>query len=508
MIATLMPVLGAFTYYRSLKVAALNEKISDVKLLKTKALGELVFKFRDIRLQIRTVPVRGMSWEKVDTYLENTKKAVTIFLEAKKTYKLQIENNEELKNFQTFDSSSNEFLEFGGKLIALSSAHDQAKIDEVAALVREVCPVKAEKVESAIATLINQQTIEANALVSAAHKAESETKLVIILGSIFGFLLAISLGYIVSRSISRELQKLADQLLNSSKVVTGAAQQVSANGNTLSSSATEQAAALQETVSAIEEISSMISRNSDNASESKQSAVSSLAFAEQGKNLVGELIIEVQEIQKSTIALSDSVEVGNQEMTKIVNVINEIESKTKVINEIVFQTKLLSFNASVEAARAGEAGKGFAVVAEEVGNLAAMSGKAAKEISDLLTSSVQIVQMIVTSSKERVEKQSNESKVRVDNGIKIGKRCSESLVEICEGARKVGDMVTEIATASHEQATGVSEVSRAMNQMDQVTQANATVSSSSAESAEELSEEAKQMKSLVDQLYLTIKGSL
>jgi methyl-accepting chemotaxis protein len=77
----------------------------------------------------------------------------------------------------------------------------------------------------------------------------------------------------------------------------------------------------------------------------------------------------------------NQINYSNEQMSEIVKVIQEIETKTKVINDIVFQTKLLSFNASVEAARAGEQGKGFAVVAEEVGNLAQMSGNAAKEIS-------------------------------------------------------------------------------------------------------------------------------
>jgi methyl-accepting chemotaxis protein len=86
---------------------------------------------------------------------------------------------------------------------------------------------------------------------------------------------------------------------------------------------------------------------------------------------------------------------SNDEISSIVKVIAEIGDKTKVINDIVFQTKLLSFNASVEAARAGEQGKGFAVVAEEVGNLATMSGKAAEEISSMLGDSMGKVELIV-----------------------------------------------------------------------------------------------------------------
>lgn len=77
------------------------------------------------------------------------------------------------------------------------------------------------------------------------------------------------------------------------------------------------------------------------------------------------------------------MKISNKKITEITKVISEVAAKTQVINEIVFKTKLLSFNASVEAARAGDQGRGFSVVAEEVGNLAKMSGDAAKEISNI-----------------------------------------------------------------------------------------------------------------------------
>jgi methyl-accepting chemotaxis protein len=284
------------------------------------------------------------------------------------------------------------------------------------------------------------------------------------------------------------------------------ANQIAENGNTLSTATSEQAAALQQTVSALEEISSMIDKNASNADQSKESAVSSLASAEKGKTLSRELAQEIQEIQKSTMNLVQAAEESSLEITKIANVINDIESKTKVINDIVFQTKLLSFNASVEAARAGEAGKGFAVVAEEVGNLAAMSGNSAKEISSLLARSIQVVQDIVKSTQERVEQQSQESKRRMVRAIEIEKQNEQAIIQIVDGAQNVEKMVTEIAVACLEQSKGVAEVSKAMNQVDKVTHENAKTSHSAAHSSQELSAQAIRVKYLVDRLNFSIKG--
>lgn len=507
LIGTIVPALGFFIYVKSKQVKELNRRISDVKLAKTRELGELVFKFRSIRIQVRTIPVSGMSSQMIDHYSDLTKEAVGAFLEAKKKYASDIETEQERKLFLEFDKHWSEFLEFGQQILALAATHEQKDLVELARQIREVCPVKAAKVENAISDLINQQTKEVESLVAEAHELESQSILAILFGSAAGFTIALVLGALVSRAISKKLTLLADHLTQSSNQVSVAASSVSANGNKLASASTEQAAALQETVSAIEEISSMIAKNTENAKLSQTTASSSLTTAHAGHKLVEQLVHEVEEIERSTFELVDSVDQGNQEIGHIVSMISVIEQKTKIINDIVFQTKLLSFNASVEAARAGESGKGFAVVAEEVGNLAQTSGNAAKEIGDLLTSSIQRVQEIVAKSRESSSKQASTSKERVKRGLEVAKGCGESLSKILEEVKKVEHMAHEIATASQEQATGVSEVTKAMRQLDQVTQENASVSTSSAGSSEQLNRLAEKMKTLVDELYSTVQGS-
>ncbi len=178
----------------------------------------------------------------------------------------------------------------------------------------------------------------------------------------------------------------------------------------------------------------------------------------------------------------------------------------KVINDIVFQTKLLSFNASVEAARAGDAGKGFAVVAEEVGNLARMSGKAAEEISKLLAHSTKEVEEIISSTTAKLDESFRGAKVKVDHGVEVAQRCSEVLASIVENVNSVSQTVGEISSASREQASGVAEINKAMAEMDKVTNDNAASAAASVNIADQLAAQATELKVIIDGLQRSVSG--
>jgi methyl-accepting chemotaxis protein len=200
------------------------------------------------------------------------------------------------------------------------------------------------------------------------------------------------------------------------------------------------------------------------------------------------------------------IEESNREMSEIIKVITEIGNKTKVINDIVFQTKLLSFNASVEAARAGEHGKGFAVVAEEVGNLAQMSGDAAKEITSMLDGSIQRVGQIVSGTQSKVERLIATGREKVELGTRRANSCGEVLAEFVSRTGLVNQMVQEIAKASQEQSQGVAEITRALNELEQVSQQNAHTSVQCSGSAEDLKRQAGRLKQIVSLLTETVQG--
>ncbi len=320
------------------------------------------------------------------------------------------------------------------------------------------------------------------------------------------FILSLVVGYFYSLKISTQLTRVADHLAAGSGQLSQASNQISASSDAISNAATEQAAAIQQTAAAIEEVSAMVRKSSENAKLSRESSAESASSSEEGYQSVQKMITAVSEIKDGNERIMNQVTDGNKRIGDIVRVIGEIAEKTKVINDIVFQTKLLSFNASVEAARAGEHGKGFAVVAEEVGNLAQMSGNAAKEISQMLESSMTKVRTIVEETAKSVEHLVADAKVKVDQGKSVSEDCGHSLEKITESVRSVDSMVQEIAQAATEQSQGINEINKAVTELDQTTQMNAAIARETAVAAETLKRQSREVNLVFDELYTLING--
>jgi methyl-accepting chemotaxis protein len=382
------------------------------------------------------------------------------------------------------DDTLKKVIEFAKRTLELSRTNDVEalkKRDEFALTYDTVRVPYREAMER----LRSFQEKEAEKWATAAdQEATTATFLVLTLVGV-GVVASFLLGLFISNSITATMLRVSDQLSSGADEVTAAASEISSTSEQLSSSATEQASSLQETASSIEEMSSMIKQNSDNANRSSETARAGQESADKGKQVIVEMLEAM-----------NSIDSANKEISEVVKVIGQIGNKTKVIDDIVFKTQLLSFNASVEAARAGEHGKGFAVVAEEVGNLAQMSGNAAREISDMLEQSLERVERMISTSKQKVEV-----------GIQVGKRCGDVLDELVGSVGEVNTMAGEIANACQEQSRGINEITRAMSQLDQVTQQNASASQQSASAAEELSQQAETLRASVMELLHLINGT-
>jgi methyl-accepting chemotaxis protein len=259
-------------------------------------------------------------------------------------------------------------------------------------------------------------------------------------------------------------------------------------------------------VASLTEISATVQKASENAVRSAKLVRGSEEVANEGKGAVQSVIRAIDEIHQSNQALSVQVENSNEKIAGITKVILAIADKTKVINDIVFQTKLLSFNASVEAARAGEHGKGFAVVAEEVGNLAEMSGKSAQEIATMLQDSIKTVEAIVQETRGTVSHMIDNGKQKVSSSVEVANRCGQVLDQIVTNTSELSHAMEELVSASREQSQGISSISSAMSQLDEVTHVNQSTAEETSKMANQLTGQAENVMGMVHSLEVEIMG--
>jgi methyl-accepting chemotaxis protein len=204
----------------------------------------------------------------------------------------------------------------------------------------------------------------------------------------------------------------------------------------------------------MEELTATVKQNADNARQASGLAHNASEIATRGNDVVSRVIGTMGEINDSSRQIADII---------------------GVIEGIAFQTNILALNAAVEAARAGEQGRGFAVVAGEVRSLAQRSGTAAKEIKQLIGASVE----------------------RVHNGSTLVQQAGTTMGEILQAVQRVTDIMGEIAAASEEQSSGISQVGRAVTQMDEVTQQNAALVEQAAAAAASLQDQAGRLRDTV-----------
>ncbi len=204
----------------------------------------------------------------------------------------------------------------------------------------------------------------------------------------------------------------------------------------------------------MEELTQTVKRNADNAREANGLAGSARQHAEKGGSVVSNAIGAMGAINEASKRIADII---------------------GVIDDIAFQTNLLALNAAVEAARAGEQGRGFAVVASEVRNLAQRSAGAAKEIKGLIKDSVG----------------------RVEEGSRLVNDSGATLEQIVTAAKKVSDIVAEIAAASAEQSAGIEKVTESVQQMDIAVQQNSALVEETSAASDMMDEQTRSMSALV-----------
>ncbi|MET0330225.1 MAG: methyl-accepting chemotaxis protein [Dyella sp.] len=234
------------------------------------------------------------------------------------------------------------------------------------------------------------------------------------------------------KSMQEQLRRTIETIRYSVNTIASATGQIAAGNQDLSRRTEEQVSSLEETAASMEELAATVTQNADNARHADLLAKQAVGVVGEGSMAISQVVETMQGIQTSSDHIADIV---------------------GIIEGIAFQTNILALNAAVEAARAGEHGRGFAVVATEVRSLAQRSATASKEIKGLVEESLE----------------------RVRTSAGYVENANAKMQAIMQAITRVTDIMGEIAASSHEQSSGIGQVSLAVTQMDAIAQQNAAL---------------------------------
>jgi len=452
------------------EVNNVNNKLTSVFKVRLPSIDNLVQADRDFQQSLvaeRTLLLSQLSEEQKKIQAKDYFKNAAQVEERFNVYKELATTKEEQSLISEFEKELTNWKKKSNSLLNFDKKGNLSNINKEDAMKNSLLKVsknfeasreQLDKLQELILSFGEKEYIEAQEL---SKKALYMISIFVIMSAVISTIF----GFFLIRMVTNNIKNTLSSLNEKKNSLNNISRDLLEKSSSLASASQEQSSGVTETSSSLHEISQMVENNSNNAEKSSNLIDSSTQLVSKGVKVIENLTESINQVNAGADKLMDAVDENNTDLESIIQTFEEIKSKTQVINDIVFQTKLLSFNASVEAARAGEHGKGFSVVAEEVGNLAQMSGNSADQISKLLEDSANNVNKLIKKSKQSLEERVKSNKELIRKSVSYSEESIKYLKSLASQFKEIETSASNVVNASKEQQIGVVEINKAMQEI-------------------------------------------
>jgi methyl-accepting chemotaxis protein len=364
-------------------------------------------------------------------------------------------------DLQAFESQWDKFVQIGNQAIEASKGYAK---EYAMTLMSEQGKQEFDRAMALIHSMSEDHRKKMFELRDEALITRKYSLIFLIVLAVAAIIASLSASGLISRSITKPINRIVEKLTDASTLSGQVADQTSMSSKSLAEMTSRQAAAIEETSSSVEEMSSMTRKNAENAAEAELLA---------------------KEVRKIAERVGQSMTHLTHSMKDISETVRQTQGIVKIIDEIAFQTNLLALNAAIEAARAGESGAGFSVVADEVRNLALRASQAAKNTDSLIEAVIK----------------------KIEQGTRLTEKTDTDFSQVMNSSSKASELVGGIASASAEQSQGIDNIGNVICDMEKITQDNAANAEETALIAEEMSHQSGQIREFVNQLTSLVRGS-
>lgn len=485
-LCTILLGIGLISISYENKIVSKYSEIVKQNMPKQQLALELILQYRWIRIRLASLSAEGIDSHQSEKTREELISGIKEYENLDKEYQGYSFLPDEENLYKNVQTRWSEFKKISETIINLSEYEDRDHRSQLLRVTRDDCSKAAESYRNDLNKLIhfhkNLSTLRVTEAESSASHSTWITSLLVLLGTATGFIISFILG----RGITKNLNQVSDDIVHSNETIAKVVDDLSSSSSRLATSSQEEASSVQEISSSLEEISGMVSSSLNSSKEA-------VGLTEKVSQLVTEGSNSMMELQESVAQISQN----NTRVENLAKLIEEIGEKTELIDEIVFQTRLLSFNASVEAERAGEHGRGFTVVAQEIGSLAQMSGKSASEISVIVKSTIKDAREVSLANRAKVEQ-----------GVILCKKTASQLTSIQAASQEILQGSQNILRAAEEQSAGIEQINQGIQMISQSAQDNASSAEECAHGSKSLTRQSKKLTEIVTTLEKLVHHSI